>query len=388
MTLDLTPLSVTTLSPRLRKVLDPDAPASLRAMVARAGVPLPPDELVTALYHLSFDPDLQAATQESFHQLPAAVIQTLAITPGLDPRVLHALSHALLRDRADDLTSLLLHPNLHDDTLSWIALHAPAALADRICDNQSRLLQSPVVIASLYHNPHARQSSLDRVLELALRHNIDLEALGLNPQDLTELFDSPGLDEDTFSAILAESVAESASEHAAAKANPIHSLLHGDSDDDPDDDLDAPPADAQPAAKQRVGPLWQQVQMMNTAQKMRLAALGGREARDLLLKDSKRVVYMAAIRNPRIDVSDAQKLAANRSLPQDIISFISRKRDWTRTYSVVVNLVNNPKCPLAEATKFIRDLRASDLQKLQKNKNIPTQLARQAAALYRQRSGG
>ena len=133
---------------------------------------------------------------------------------------------------------------------------------------------------------------------------------------------------------------------------------------------------------------WQKIDAMTASQKMRLAALGGKEDRSILLRDSKKVIHMAAIRSPKITAAEASKLASNRSLPDGVVSYISKKREWIRYYPVVVALVNNPKCPLSDAMGFLKKLRSFDLGALQRNKNIPSQLARQAKMLKTRKGGG
>ena len=83
-----------------------------------------------------------------------------------------------------------------------------------------------------------------------------------------------------------------------------------------------------------------------------------------------------------------QKFANNRTLPDDVIEYIANKREWVRYYSIVVSLVNNPKCPMGEAVRFLNQLRANDLQRLARNKNVSSTLTRQATMLYRKKTSG
>ena len=93
------------------------------------------------------------------------------------------------------------------------------------------------------------------------------------------------------------------------------------------------------------------------------------------------VVHMAAIQSPRIQQNDVKRLAANKSMPDGVIRFIANNRDWTKHYDVMLSLVNNPKTPLADAMSFLNHLRSHDLRQLQRNRNVPQQLARQAKSM-------
>jgi hypothetical protein len=57
-------------------------------------------------------------------------------------------------------------------------------------------------------------------------------------------------------------------------------------------------------------------------------------------------------------------------VPEDVIRYIASKREWTRNYFVKVNLVNNPKTPLATAMSLLTHLRKHDLRSLVRNKNV------------------
>jgi isochorismate hydrolase len=97
---------------------------------------------------------------------------------------------------------------------------------------------------------------------------------------------------------------------------------------------------------------------------------------------------MAAINNPRIQYSDVKMYAANKSMPDGVIRFISQNREWTRHYDVTVSLVNNPKTPMDKALSFMNTMRTNDLRQLQTNRNVSQQIARQAKALMSKRLGG
>ena len=127
---------------------------------------------------------------------------------------------------------------------------------------------------------------------------------------------------------------------------------------------------------------------MNAPQRIRLAAVGTREDRTILIRDARRVVYMAVITSPKMSIGEVSSLAASKNMPDEVIGYIANRRDWVRYYPIVVALVNNPKCPLADALGFMKSLRVNDLKLLQKSKNVSATIARQAQMLYRQKSSG
>ena len=59
-----------------------------------------------------------------------------------------------------------------------------------------------------------------------------------------------------------------------------------------------------------------------------------------------------------------------------------------KNYSVVRNLINNPKTPLDVSLHLFPRLTASDLVKLTANKNVPETLRTSALKLHRKRKMG
>ena len=66
---------------------------------------------------------------------------------------------------------------------------------------------------------------------------------------------------------------------------------------------------------------------------------------------------------------------------------IARNRRFLKNYSVVRNLVNNPRCPLDIALTLVKNLLVYDLKSLRHSKSIPETLRRLAAELYKEKTG-
>lgn len=121
--------------------------------------------------------------------------------------------------------------------------------------------------------------------------------------------------------------------------------------------------------------LYKRVQKMNVADKMKLAFAGGKEARDLLIKDSNKIVSMAVLKNPRITEDEIIKLASNRSVSEDILRVIARNKEWVKSYSVKFSMVTNAKTPLNISLRYLETMNERDLQKVAKSKNISNVLS-------------
>jgi hypothetical protein len=131
-----------------------------------------------------------------------------------------------------------------------------------------------------------------------------------------------------------------------------------------------------------------QISKLSIPGKIRLATLGNAFARAMLIRDSNKQVALAAIRSPGMTDNEVAKFSANRGLSDDVIRVIANNKEWTRLYTVKLNLVQNPKCPLATSMRFLPFLHDKDLKNMAKSKGIPSALSAQAKKLMTQKTGG
>ena len=129
------------------------------------------------------------------------------------------------------------------------------------------------------------------------------------------------------------------------------------------------------------------IMKMGMKDRVKLAMKGDREARNILIRDPNRIVAQAVIQNPRITEQEIEKIAAMRSVPEDILRKVANDRQWARSYSVVHNLARNPRTPIANVMNILSRLQLKDLAALSKNKNISETVRRQALRLSQSRTG-
>lgn len=124
--------------------------------------------------------------------------------------------------------------------------------------------------------------------------------------------------------------------------------------------------------------LYQKILKMTIPQKIRLAMLGNREARNILIVDRNKVIPMAVLRSPRLNDNDILIYAQQRNLPEDVYKYIANNKKWVKNYSIKLALANNPKTPLPIAIRLLDHLHDSDIKALRRNKNVSSVLNRAA----------
>jgi hypothetical protein len=134
--------------------------------------------------------------------------------------------------------------------------------------------------------------------------------------------------------------------------------------------------------------LMQKVARMNVVQRLTLALKGGRTERMMLIRDPNKLVQRCVLQSPRLTDTEVEAFASMSALTGEILRAISMARVFMKNYTVVRNLVNNPKTPLDVSLHLFPRLTASDLVKLTGNKNVPETLRSSAQKLHRKRKMG
>ncbi len=144
-------------------------------------------------------------------------------------------------------------------------------------------------------------------------------------------------------------------------------------------------AEAEPDAAKRQT-LIQRVAKMNVSERVQFAIKGGAEARRTLIRDSNKVVQRAVLQSPRLTDQEVEAFAAMTSLTDEILRLIAGNRKFRKNYSVVRNLLNNPKTPLDVSLHMLPMVNPIDLKRLTTNKNVPETLRTTALKLQRTRA--
>ncbi len=116
--------------------------------------------------------------------------------------------------------------------------------------------------------------------------------------------------------------------------------------------------------------LYQRLISMTINDKIRLATLGNKEARNLLIKDPNRLVVNAVLASPKLTEEEIVAFAGNKNLAKEVPNPIAAKKEYTRNYSIKVALVNNPKTAVPTAVKLLQFLQEKDVRNVAKSKGV------------------
>jgi hypothetical protein len=362
------PLPLDVLPKPLQKHADPKAPAPLRMMGAKGLVPaVAAADLSTLLYMLSFDDDagIRDTAVKTAAGLPDKIWGVALRADGADGRVLDWLADRFAtKDAALEL--VLLNPATLDETIARLAPIVPQRLAEIVRQNELRLLRHDEILRGLCRNPNVLASTVDGACDFCVRNGMTLLDV---PQSVEAHKRVHGVDPtagppepvETAAALMAEYRQELAQEPQGDAAAPA-------------------PAAETPEEEQKKLTITQRIMKMSVSEKIKLATLGNKEARTLLLRDSNKLVCMAAATSPRITDGEILGIANSRTANADVLRHIYSNREFLKTYAVKISLVKNPKVPLPTALKMLYTLQEKDIKELARDRNVPQTIQSQAKA--------
>lgn len=139
--------------------------------------------------------------------------------------------------------------------------------------------------------------------------------------------------------------------------------------------------------EERAKSILQRIQQLKVAERILLAMKGNKEVRSTLLRDTNHNVVLAVLDNPKITEKEIEILAKSRTVSDDVLRKITKKREWMKNYTIILSLVTNPKTPPGIAIPLVSKLKTRDLSAIEKNRNISEGVRANAKKLVRARKG-
>jgi len=343
----------------LERILSGAAPLPVRAAAARGALPLPRAVLTRLYLHLRTDADesVRSDAEASLGQLTPEVVLEVLSDASCDAVVLQHFAGMAARDERL-AERVAFHANADGATLAVLASEGNAAVLDLVLTNQERLLTTPGLIDKVSVNPALRGDQRGKLMDLIdrfFRGEAERAAAAAGPGvEAAETIDAEQvakLLEIEVGELFAASEIMDAEEFSQSE-NPI------------------------------VRSAYKKILTLNTAQKAILAMKGGREERIILVRDTNKVVALSVLKNPRMTEGEVESIAAMRNVSDEILRSVGVNREWSKNYTVVANLVRNPRTPPSISTNFVLRLNTKDLKNLGGDRNVPEIIRRMAKRTF------
>jgi hypothetical protein len=325
-------------------------PKELRLLAAQGALPLKPEDVLELLTDLLHDAeqeirDTAGATLAGFPREEFLPILKSRETP---PAILAwGVTHRSERELRE---AALQNTSLTDEAVETLAGSLSQELAELVVINQVRLLRRTSLLEALESNPSLNNDQRRRLRELRETFRIGQQPAEAPPP--------PSVPEPPPAPAAPEPVV------AEVPISPDEAVVRILSDEERKD-------------IEKVSAV-QKIYRLNTAEKVITALKGNREDRAILVRDPNRIVSTAVLGSPRLTEAEVEAFAGMKSISDEILRQIGNHREWTKKYSVVANLVRNPRTPLAISLGMVSRLNPKDIKSLAFDRNVPDAIRKHA----------
>ena len=361
--------------PIVERYLANQLPEPMVMALLGGSLPVPPADFIQAQAHavLSASPFAERALQ-GFQSMPESVVAGLLLERIDPPGPLELVLR--FRREFPVIEAALLHPDLTAAIIENSIPDLPGPALDIISNNQKLWMQRPGILDQLEQHPDCDYNLKRRINEFRF------EVLKIVPEEVKrerlEIIDEVEAGHlDKAWAELPLPKETSVEEREAQMA-------------------DAPeetPENIVQAIKEFEGQevnlsIAKRIARLRTNQKIMLAIKGGKEERTILIREANRLIQENVIRNGRITEGEVAFIANMRTIHEGVLRIISMNREWMKKYSIVKAIVYNPRTPLPVAMSNLKRVNEFDMKLMQRDKNIPEVLRREAKRYLESKKDG
>jgi len=347
-----------TMNPIVQKYLDGQLPEPMIGPLLGGALPVPAEELLQALAHAVFQetPFAEKAI-DTVKGMPESVLASAIVGPVEPPAPLGLI--LMHRKEASLLETGLLHESLTAEWMERVIPSLPGFVLEIPLNNQVLWMQRPAILDLLEAHPEGEYVIKRRVNEFR-RDVLRLisKDVAQDRLDIISEVEAGTLDK-AWAELPVPAEGDEDTDHAVSRERLLKPIVDEEGHEIP-------------------LTLTQRVLKLRTNQKIMLAIKGGKEERTLLIREANRLIQVNVIRNGRITEGEVAYIAQMRSVHEEVIRIISTNREWMKKYTIVKNLIQNPRTPLPIAINHLRRLNEFDLKLMAKDRNVAELLRREA----------
>lgn len=354
-------INIISKNPLVKKIVDGTAGQDLIDMLLDKQLPFTEEEYLEVLVFLLKDEILRDRASVRLKEIPDNVKTAYIEKPEANHRVAYyIIIEALSKKNRSIITRAILNQALPYEFLLKIAAYGDAHILEALLDNQIKLIAYPEILDEIEKNPQATSFIKGKIKEFR-EFYLAMEAEEIPAEEVLE----------EVKEIIVQEQQEAAKEKSG----------EGEAEKE-EEGLQA----IEQVGKKALNTL-QEINNMNIAERIKLALAGSKTQRMILIKDANKMVSMAVLESPKIGIDEVLLLARDKSVAGEIIARVSQRRDWTKNYNVILELVQNPKTPIKDALSFVKQLHIRDLQLLSRDKNVNPTVRQLALNYHREKSG-
>jgi hypothetical protein len=360
----MTQLKLVSKNPIVRKIAAGEAKQEMLDLLVARQLSFTEEEYLESLVFLIMNEDLKSEAVNQLKNIPETTKLSYLEKSEANHRVAYFLVLEALGRQNNKIIAKVIHNQaLPVEFLMKIAEKGNVSMLETLLDNQIKLIAYPEIMEIMEKNPEISNFIKGKI------------------QEIREFY----LQDDIAEEIPAEEVLEDVKEIIVQEQLDQQQKEGKETGEEEEDEDELGGLEDLAEVEEKTLTTLQEINNMGISERIKLALTGSKTHRMILVKDPNKMVALAVLESPKMTPDEVIILAKNKSIGSDIIGRISRNREWIKNYSVIVELVQNPKTPVKSALPFVNRLHNRDLKLLSHNKNTSPVIREFAANLFSQR---
>lgn len=343
-------------NPLVTKIIEGNASSEFYDMLFAKQLPFTEEEYLECLVFFLSDPQRKAQAMKMLRQIPDSAKASYVDKSGANLKVAYYVLLEVLNFKNEAIVGKIIRNQLFPpEFLYKIAESGTFSMLERLLENQIKLIAYPEILDKMDNNPEADNFIKGKTQEIRDYYLADQSKPEYNSeevlQDLKELAEKSEKKSETSD--------ESEEEEGSLEV-----------------------------VEEKTMTALQRINEMSVSERIKLALQGTRSDRMILIRDPNKMVSLAVIHSPKLTMDEVSLVVKNRSLSLELLSEITKNREWTKNYSIILELSHNPKTPIKNVLGYLNRLYARDLKSLVRDKNVSPVVRKMAQKLQRDKEGG
>ena len=324
---------------------------NLQVLAAQGLVPLPPEDLLPIQVALTGSPDPEIAAQAQLTLQNIDVERTaMFLKEQAGERELEFFSRP--GQPSSLIEAVIRRPDTPRPILAQVAATLLPDLQEILVHRQDAILELPEILVELEKNPQLSNYAKRRIWEYR-EHLLPRDKVP--PKTAEEIqAEADAITDQEMAEALAEIKAKNEAEGETSGV----------------------------VVDEEGGLTDNEIRQLPVPMRVKIARKASRQIRAFLIRDPNSQVAVTVITANSLPDTEVEAIANNRSVCEEVLAEIPKKREWIKKYSIQKALAKNPKTPLPIAMKMVPRLSMKDLRDLSKDKNTSEGVRQMARRLY------
>jgi len=337
-------------NPLVKKIIDGEVDSEVYDMLFAKQLPFTDEEYLESLVFLLKKEELKTPALKILKNVPEQIKTRYSEKRQANHRVAYyILIEALSSENIEQIIKIIHNQSLPLEFLVKIAELGNTNMLEMLLENQIKLIAFPNILDVMEKNSQVNNFIRGKIQEIRDFYLKEEKAALISEEDIIDN---------------------------------IQDIVQKDQEEQKDESGEITIEELQ----EKIVTTLQRINELSVPERVKLALTGTRTERMILIKDTNKLVALAVLESPKLTEDEILLTLRDRSISQEIIAKIANNRELSKNYTMILEMVQNPKTPLKKALGMITKLHLKDLKRLTFDKNVHYVVRNVAANLYKEKT--